>query len=83
MLEAKISVTLKKTVADPQGQTVKHALDSLGYTDVEEVRIGKLVTVRMNTSDREIAKNRLNEMCKALISNPIIEDYSFELKDIS
>ena len=83
MLEAKISVTLKKTVADPQGLTVKHALDSLSYNEVEEVRIGKLVTLRLRTKDLDKAKKRLDEMCKDLLSNPIIEDYSIELKEVS
>lgn len=82
MLKAEIYITLKKTVADPQGLTIKHALDSLGYKEVEEVRIGKLVTVRLNINDKKEAEQRLNEMCKKLLANPIIEDYSFKIEEI-
>ncbi|MCK4495091.1 MAG: phosphoribosylformylglycinamidine synthase subunit PurS [Candidatus Aminicenantes bacterium] len=82
MLKAEIYITLKKTVADPQGLTIKHALDSLGYKEVEEVRIGKLVTVRLNINDKKEAEQRLNEMCKKLLANPIIEDYSFKIEEV-
>lgn len=81
MLKAEIYITLKKTVADPQGLTIKHALDSLGYKEVEEVRIGKLVTVRLNINDKKEAEQRLNEMCKKLLANPIIEDYSSKIEE--
>ena len=81
MLKAEIYITLKKTVADPQGLTIKHALDSLGYKEVEEVRIGKLVTLRLNINDKKEAEQRLNEMCKKLLANPIIEDYSFKIEE--
>jgi len=82
MLKAEIYITLKKTVADPQGLTIKHALDSLGYKEVEEVRIGKLVTVRLNINDKKEAEQRLNEMCKKLLANPIIEDYSSKIEKV-
>ncbi|TET72352.1 MAG: phosphoribosylformylglycinamidine synthase subunit PurS [Candidatus Aminicenantes bacterium] len=82
MLKAEIYITLKKTVADPQGLTIKHALDSLGYKEVEEVRIGKLVTVRLNINDKKEAEQRLNEMCKKLLANPIIEDYSSKIEEV-
>ena len=82
MLKAEIYITLKKTVADPQGLTIKHSLDSLGYKEVEEVRIGKLVTVRLNINDKKEAEQRLNEMCKKLLANPIIEDYSFKIEEV-
>ncbi len=82
MLKAEIYITLKKTVADPQGLTIKHALDSLGYKEVEEVRIGKLVTVKLNINDKKEAEQRLNEMCKKLLANPIIEDYSFKIEEV-
>lgn len=80
MFEAEIYITLKKTVADPQGLTIKHALDSLGYKTAEEVRIGKLVTIKLNLKDKKKAQRQLDEMCKKLLANPIIEDYSFKIK---
>jgi len=79
MLEAKVSITLKKTVADPQGLTIKHALESLGYNEAEDVRIGKLVTLRINADDKSEAEAKLDVMCKKLLANPIIEDYSIEI----
>lgn len=82
MLKAEIYITLKKTVADPQGLTIKHALESLGYKEVEEARIGKLVTLKLNISSKKEAEQKLNEMCKKLLANPIIEDYSFKIEEV-
>ena len=81
MLEIKVYITLKKTIADPQGLTVKHALESLGYKEVKDVRIGKLITLILDAESKEAAEHRLNKMCKELLANPIIEDYSFEIKE--
>lgn len=80
MLEVEVYITLKETVADPQGLTVKHALESLGYKEVKDVRIGKLISLRLNVDNREVAERKLNEMCKKLLANPIIEDYRFEIR---
>ena len=82
MLKAKIYVSLKKTVVDPQGLAVKNALKALNYEqEVEEVRIGKLIDIKLNISDREKAEQIIDQMCKKLLSNPIIEDYSFTLEE--
>ena len=80
MLKAEINITLKRIVADPQGLTIKHALESLGYKDLADVRIGKLVVIRLNFKDKERAKRQVNEMCKKLLANSIIEDYHFMIK---
>ena len=80
MLNAEIHITLKKTVADPQGLTIKHALDSLGYREAEEVRIGKLVTIKLNIEDEKLAEAKLREMCEKLLANTIIENYSFKIE---
>ncbi len=82
MLEAKVSITLKGTVVDPQGQTVKHALDNLGYSEVAEVRVGKLVILKLNGESREALTKRVDEMCKKLLANPIIENYSFTISEV-
>lgn len=82
MLEAEVYVTLKKTVADPQGLTVKHALESLGYKDIEGVRMGKLVKMKLKSRNAEKAKKEVAEMCKKLLSNPIIEEYSFKISEV-
>lgn len=81
MLKAEIYITLKKTVSDPQGLTIKHALASLNYKDVEEVRVGKLITIRLNIKDKKEAHSKLDQMCKKLLANPIIEDYSFQIDE--
>jgi len=81
MFEARVSITLKKTVADPQGLTVKHALDSLGHKEADNVRVGKYLTLTLDVKDRKKAQAKLDDMCRQLLSNPIIEDYSFELSE--
>ncbi len=83
MLEAKVYITLKKTVADPQGLTIKHALESLEYKEVKQVRIGKLVILQLDMNDEEEAKKRLDQMCQKLLANSIIEDYTFELAPVN
>ncbi len=82
MLEAEIYVALKKTVADPQGLTIKHALESLGYENLQEIRYGKYITVKIDSADRKEAEKNLNEMCGKLLANPIIEDYRVTIKEI-
>ena len=83
MLKAKVYVSLKNTVVDPQGLTVKNALRSLNYEqEVEEVRVGKLIDIKLNISDREKAEQIIDQMCNKLLSNPIIEDYSFTLEEV-
>jgi phosphoribosylformylglycinamidine synthase subunit PurS len=81
MLKAQIYITLKRTVADPQGLTIKRALESLGYKDLGDVRIGKLVIIKLNFKDKIRAEKEINEMCKKLLANPIIEDYHFTIKE--
>ncbi len=80
MLNAKVYVTLKKGVLDPQGKAVQHSLASLGYNSVEDVRLGKYVEVKLNETDKEKAKVMLKEMCEKLIANTVIEDFSFDIE---
>ena len=80
MLTARIYVTLKQGVLDAQGDTVKSALETLGFTGVEGVRIGKFMVVTLNSATREQATTQIKEMCRRLLANPIIEDYAFELE---
>ena len=81
MLKAEINVTLKRTVADPQGLTVKHALESLGYKDLADVRMGKIVVIKLNYQEKDRAEKEINEMCKKLLANPIIEEYRFKIEE--
>jgi len=82
MFNAEVYISLKKTVADPQGLTIKHALDSLGYDQVGDVRIGKMVTLELKAKNKEQAEIELDQMCKKLLANPIIEEYRFKLEEV-
>ncbi len=81
MYLARVYVTLKTTVNDPQGLTIRGALHSLGFADVESVRAGKYLEVRIDAGDRKMAEKQLTEMCRKLLANPVIEDYRFELEE--
>lgn len=80
MAKVKVYVTPKKGVLDPQGKTVEHALVSLGYKNVSEVKIGKYIELDVKDKGVRI-EDQVNEMCKKLLSNPVIEDYRFEVTE--
>ena len=82
MFKAKVNVTLKKSVLDPQGQTVLQALHSLDFNGVKDARVGKYFELALNTSDRSKAEVELKAMCDKLLINPIIEEYSFHLEEV-
>ena len=82
MFQAQIKVTLKKTVADPQGLTVKHALESLAFNGIEELRMGKFILIQLKAKDKAEAEAEVRAMCQKLLANPIIEEFSFEVKKI-
>ena len=79
MYLAKVYVTLKPTVNDPQGLTIKGALHNLGFTSVEDVRAGKYIEIRIGENDLARANEQAGEMCHKLLANPVIENYRFEL----
>ena len=76
---AKIHVTLKASVLDPQGAAVTKSLHALGYDEVQDVRIGKYLEVKIDTADKAIAEERVTEMCEKLLANTVIEKYEFVL----
>ncbi len=80
MFLARIYVTLKPVVNDPQGLTVRGALHSLGFESVESVRAGKYLELKTNNTDRAAAEAEVTEMCRKLLANPVIEDFRFELE---
>ena len=80
MLNAKVFVTLKKGVLDPQGKAVQHSLGSLGYGNVQDVRLGKYVEVKLDETDRKKAEAQLKEMCEKLLANTVIEDYQYVIE---
>jgi phosphoribosylformylglycinamidine synthase subunit PurS len=80
-MKARVYVTLKKGILDPQGQAVLHALGALGYSGVKGVRMGKLIELDLETNERAQAEADLRTMCDRLLANPITEDYRFDLLD--
>jgi phosphoribosylformylglycinamidine synthase len=76
---AKVYITLKKGVLDPQGKVVGHALSSLGFGGVEEVRMGKFLEIRLKGDNRERAVEEVEKMCRKILANPVIEDYRVEI----
>lgn len=79
MAQARVYVTLKEGILDPQGKTVLRALKALGYDEVQDLRIGKYMEVSMEGEDLQELESRLEEMCDKLLTNPIIEDYRMEV----
>ena len=78
-IQAEIFVSLKPTVSDPQGLTISSGLKRLGFSDIQDVRAGKYFKVTFDAESEEEAKTSLNEMCSKLLSNPVIEDYRFQI----
>ena len=82
MFQARIYITLKPTVNDPQGVTVLSSLHRLGFDSAEDVRIGKYLLVNINESDRVKAETSVTEMCQKLLANPVIEEFRFDLEEM-
>jgi len=78
-MKAKIIVMPKKTVLDPQGKTVKHALESIHFKGIKDVRIGKFMEIELEGGDKAALQKKMDEACHKLLSNPVIEDYTFEI----
>jgi phosphoribosylformylglycinamidine synthase len=78
-MKARVRVTLKAGVLDPQGKAIEHALGALGFEGVDEVRQGKLIELELAESDPARARERVQAMCDKLLANPVIEDYAIEL----
>ena len=82
MFLARVYVTLKPTVNDPQGRTIMGGLKSLGFDSVADVRAGKYLEVRLEEADQSQAESKVREMCDKLLANPVIEEYRFELVEV-
>ena len=78
-MKAKIIITPKKAVLDPQGKTVQNALEHLGHTGISAVHVGKYLEIEI-AGDRETVRKQLDDACHKFLSNPVIEDYRFELE---
>ena len=78
-MTATVNVFLKEGVLDPQGKAAHHALDSLGFEGVEDVRIGKQIIMKLTATDKDAAQAEVVEMCETLLANTVIEDYTIEI----
>ena len=79
-LQVRIFITLKNGVVDPQGITIKGVLESLGYQDIANIRLGKYIQMELNSTSREEAEKDVEEMCDKLLANPVIENYRYEIE---
>ncbi|MCZ6587627.1 MAG: phosphoribosylformylglycinamidine synthase subunit PurS [Alphaproteobacteria bacterium] len=80
-MKARIHITLKNGVLDPQGKAIQQALTGLGFDAVEDVRQGKYIEVELSESDAEAARTKVSDMCEKLLANTVIENYDIEIVD--
>lgn len=79
-MRVKIFVSLKPGVLDPQGKALEQSLHSLGYKEVQKVRMGKFLELNLEIESRDNAEARIHEMCEKLLTNPVIEDFKYEVE---
>jgi phosphoribosylformylglycinamidine synthase len=80
-VKAKIYVTLKEGILDPQGKAIQQSLEALGYHGLQGIRAGKYLEIKMSDRSIESAQRDLREMCEKLLANTVIEDYRFEIAE--
>lgn len=80
MYLARIYITLKPAVNDPQGSTVRSGLHTLGFNSVHDVRVGKYLEIQLDAPDQTQAQTQVSQMCQQLLANPVIEDYRIALE---
>ena len=78
-MKARVHITLKNGVLDPQGKAIQHALDALGFSGVDDVRQGKYIELDLADTDKATAEANVEEMCKKLLANMVIENYSIDI----
>lgn len=79
-VKARVHVTLKTGVLDPQGKAIGHALESLGFKGIGEVRQGKVIELKLEENDPDKARAQVDQMCEKLLANTVIENYDIELE---
>ncbi len=80
----KINIQLKESILDPQGQAVQSGLDALGYDNVSNLNVGKYMELKISElKDKGEVKEQVDEMCKRLLANPVIEDYIFSIEEMA
>ncbi|HET7290585.1 MAG TPA: phosphoribosylformylglycinamidine synthase subunit PurS [Thermodesulfobacteriota bacterium] len=77
----KVEIRLKPVVLDPQGKSVLSALSNLGFGEVRDARVGKLIELRISDGSAESVRERVDEMCRKLLSNPVIEDFVVNVEE--
>lgn len=82
MYKVKVIVKRRPSILDPQGKAVEKGALHLGLTDVKDTRIGKYIEFLVDTSNKKSAETQINEYCSKLLSNPIMEDYEYELEEV-
>ncbi len=80
MFKVKVYVTPKAGISDPQGATIQRALPALGFEGVDNIRVGRFITLEVDGADADVVSKDVDAMCRQLLANPIIEDYSFEVQ---
>lgn len=80
-MKANVYVTLKNGVLDPQGRAVQEALGSLDFKELKDLRIGRFMEIELDVANADEARERVTEMCKSLLANPVIEDYRIEVQE--
>lgn len=80
-MKAKVHVTLKSGVLDPQGRAIQHALGVMGFDGVKDVRQGKLIEIELTETDKGKARASLDAMCQKLLANTVIENYAIDIAD--
>jgi phosphoribosylformylglycinamidine synthase len=82
MFHARIIVTLRKSILDPQGKAIEHGIHSLGHEEVVDVRIGKFIEFDVDVDSRQTAESIVNEVSHKLLANPVMEDFTFTLDEL-
>jgi phosphoribosylformylglycinamidine synthase subunit PurS len=80
MIKASVTVMLKKAIFDPQGMAVKHGLDSIGFKNIDDVRVGRQIIIQIDSNDFGHAEEEVKEMCDKLLANPVVESWSHTLE---
>ena len=80
-MKAKIKVYLKPEILDPQGKAVLHALNDMEFVNAQNVRIGKYIVIEFNGGDEKQVRKDVDQICQKLLSNPVMENYEFELEE--
>ncbi len=80
----KVTIQLKESILDPQGQAVKSGLEALGYKNIADLQVGKYIELTVSDEDEEQeVSTQVEEMCQRLLANPVIEDYNYEIEELA